>query len=239
MVVLTNYNKIEIILKEFNKKEVAHCFSIILRIWYERENIKLRNKNISFELTQMDGFSVAYNETYILNIKNNEYKINDIEMNKLVEKIYKYYEITYPINYDYKLIDPVYFSLFFYDLLDKIVNVKYDTIRLDDIRLLRYKSKAVSLKESERYKALLNKNYKMFSPFSSNLVTDTPRERLENILESVKKNKYGYNNKYAIFYNDEPYIRDGQHRVSVLKYLYGNIEIKIIRFYLKDNYFYE
>lgn len=144
----------------------------------------------------------------------------------------------YPINFDYKLIDPIYFSIFFYDLLDKIVKVKYDNINISKIKLLRKNASAVSMNESERYKALLDKNYKMYSPFNSNLAIHSPRDRLDNALKSISNNGYGYNNQYAIFYNDEPYLRDGQHRVAALKYLYGDIDIKIIRFYLKENFFY-
>lgn len=47
------------------------------------------------------------------------------------------------------------------------------------------------------------------------------------------------NNQYIVLYNNEPYIRDGQHRASSIKYLYGNVKVKVIRFYLKNNYFYE
>ena len=154
-------------------------------------------------------------------------------------KIYQYFKDEYPINYDYKLIDPIFFSLFFYDVLDKIEKVNYDVINISDIRLLRYKSKPVSMDESERYKALIDENYEMYSPFNSNLTIETPKQRLKRSLKSIKEKGYGYNDQYAIFYNDEPYIRDGQHRVAVIKYLYGDIDIKIIRVYLKDNYFYD
>ena len=129
--------------------------------------------------------------------------------------------------------------MFFYDLLDKIIDVKYDKINIKDIKLLRKGLKPVSINESERYKALIDSSYEMYSPFKSNLFIDTPRDRLNNVLNIVKENGYGKNDQYAILYNDEPYLRDGQHRVSALKYIYGDIDIYVIRFYLKDNYFYE
>ena len=219
----------------YSKKDIAHIYSIILRANFEL--IKQHDNNRLFELKQMDNFIIKYDRNFNLIFDNKTFIINNL--NDLIKYIYKYFEREYPINYDYKLIDPIYFSLFFYDLLDKIIMVKEDIINIKDIRLLRYKSNPVTMEDSERYKALIDKNYKMFSPFKSNLMCETPEERLNNILKSISKKGYGYNNQVAIFYNDEPYIRDGQHRVSAVKYLSGDIDIKIIRFYLKGNFFYE
>lgn len=194
----------------------------------------------SFTLKQMDNFEISFTgEHFVLLIMKNQIIKTDSDIDKIVNNIYNYFTKEYPINYDYHLIDPVYFSLFFYDVVDKIIDVKCDKINISEIRLLRRNSLAVCIDESERFKALVDKNYKMYSPFKSHLVINTPEQRLNNALASVLKNGYGYNEQYAIFYNDEPYLRDGQHRIASLKYLYGNIDVKIIRFYLKNNYFYE
>ena len=219
----------------YSKKDIAHIYSIILRANFEL--IKQNDNDIPFELKQMDNFIIKYNKEFNLIFDNKIFTINSL--NKLIKYIYNYYEKEYPIDYDYRFIDPIYFSLFFYDVIDKIIMVKEDIINIKDIRLLRYKSEPVTIENSERYKALIDKNYKMFSPFKSNLICETPEERLNNILKSISEKGYGYDNQVAIFYNDEPYIRDGQHRVSAVKYLSGDIDIKIIRFYLKGNFFYE
>lgn len=228
-------NIIEYIESNYSKKDIVHIYSIILRANFELT--KLPDNNMTFELKQMDNFIIKYNKEFSLILDDKIFTINSL--NKLIEYIYKYYEKEYPIDYDYRLIDPIYFSLFFYDVLDKIIKVKEDIINIKDIRLLRYKSEPVTIENSERYRALLDSNYKMFSPFKSNLICETPEERLNNIFKSIKEKGYGYENQLAIFYNDEPYIRDGQHRVSSVKYLKGDIDIKIIRFYLKGDFFYE
>ncbi|MDO4962683.1 MAG: hypothetical protein Q4E75_01075 [bacterium] len=201
--------------------------------------MKQKENATKFELKQMDNFIIRYNNDFELILNNKIFFLKEDKIRSLVNYIYEYFNDKYPIEYDYKLIDPIYFSLFFYDLLDKIIKVKIDVINIKDIRLLRYKADPVTMENSERYKALLDKTYKMYSPFKSNLVSETPEERLNNILNSIKEKGYGFKNQLAIFYNNEPYIRDGQHRVSAVKYLYGDIDIKIVRFYLKDNYFYE
>lgn len=229
----------DILNNRFDDKNIAQMCALILRSWYEQYNIKLNKKELNFELIQMSNFKIKFNNhLFELNIFRQTIMINEQEMEFLVEEIYNYFQKKYPINFDYKLIDTIYFSIFFYDLLDKIVKVKYDNINISKIKLLRKNASAVSMNESERYKALLDKNYKMYSPFNSNLAIHSPRDRLDNALKSISNNGYGYNNQYAIFYNDEPYLRDGQHRVAALKYLYGDIDIKIIRFYLKENFFY-
>ena len=124
------------------------------------------------------------------------------------------------------------------DLLDKIVDVKYDIVNVSDFKLLRHNSAPVSMEESESYKALINNGKRIYTPFKSNHIIDSDYDRLKASLNSIKENGYPYHDKLVILYNDEMFIRDGQHRVAVLKYLYGNIDVKVVRFYLKDNYFY-
>lgn len=235
-------DKINSVIRSNNmsESEINHLYSTILRAWYEKNEMYRYNKVQNFTLNQMDKFEISFTgEYFVLLLFNDKFIKKCSELDMMVDNIYEYFSLKYPINYDYRLIDPVYFSLFFYDLLDKIIDIKYDEINIKEIKLLRKNSLAVGMEMSERFKALVDKNYKMYSPFKSNLIINTPEQRLNNAFESIKENGYGYNNQYAIFYNDEPYLRDGQHRIASLKYLYGNIDIKIIRFYLKDNYFYE
>lgn len=233
-------NFIKNVIDNYDYNDINHIFSIILRAWYEKNKMEIKKINNSFKICQMNNFVVNYNTIlfeFVLN--NNITKISLKEMDKMVDYIYEYFSLKYPINYDYRLIDPIYFSLFFYDVIDKIIDVEYDIINISDIRLLRKGTLPVTMEKSERFRALVDKNHKMYSPFSSNLICETPEKRLENILISIKDNGYAYNGQFAIFYNNEPYLRDGQHRVSAVKYLYGDIDIKILRFHLKNNYFYD
>ena len=106
--------------------------------------------------------------------------------------------------------------------------------------MLRRNSESVTLNESECYKSLIdNTRDKIFKLFNSNHIIDSDKDRIHNSLNNVKDKSYGKNNQYIVLYNNEPYIRDGQHRASAIKYLYGNVKVKVIRFYLKGNYFYE
>lgn len=223
----------------FIQSEVNHALSIILRAYDEIQYMILKGKNIKFELKQMKGFTVSYDTFYVSLIMGSEklcFQYDKFE--HLVEEIYAYFQNKYPINYDYKLIDPIYFSLFFYDLLDKIVDVKYDIVNVSDFKLLRHNSAPVSMEESESYKALINNGKRIYTPFKSNHIIDSDYDRLKASLNSIKENGYPYHDKLVILYNDEMFIRDGQHRIAVLKYLFGDVDVKVVRFYLKDNYFY-
>ena len=111
--------------------------------------------------------------------------------------------------------------------------------------MLRRNSEPVTLNESECYKSLIdNTRDKIFKLFNSNHIIDSDKDRIHNSLNNVKDKSYGNIiirtlDIDIVLYNNEPYIRDGQHRASAIKYLYGNVKVKVIRFYLKGNYFYE
>ncbi len=224
-----------------NKEEMCeidyiHLLTIILRANNEIEYMSCKNKIIkAFELNQMYGFRVILNKNKILlNYKGKKLILNIKELSKLSDYIYNYLQSNYPIKYDYHNFDPIYMSLFLYKFIPRIKKIKYDMFNIKDFRLLRSKSHPVTLEESESYKALnKGKECEVYTPFNSNHIVDSDYERLLESLNSVTTNKYPYLNQYIIVYNDEPYIRDGQHRASVLKYLYGNISIPIMRIYIE------
>lgn len=226
---------------DFSEKDIIHALAIILRFWEEQRYMKSKNKFKDFELNQMKKFCTrkVSEKNYIV-INNDQLILNFDEVNDLVDDIYNFYEKDYPINYDYRLIDPIYFSLFFYDLIDKIIDVKYDIVKINDFRLLRKNAKPVTMDKSESYLALVNQKYNnIYTPFKSNRIIDNDFERLNSSMVSIKENGYPYNNQRVILYNDEPYIRDGQHRVAILKYLYGNVNVEVVRFVLENDYFYD
>lgn len=53
---------------------------------------------------------------------------------------------------------------------------------------------------------------------------------LDELTQSVKKNGYPFQNKYMCIYNNENIIRDGRNRSAVLRYLWGNRIVPIVRF---------
>lgn len=139
-------------------------------------------------------------------------------------------------NFNIKNYDPVFLDMFSETLTD-LVAIEDDVINLEDIQIVRKGICGLpiirGLKESHMYRALLGKSkeHDMFK--QENMWNETNEERLNKILESIKKQGYPYNNNYMIFFNEQNIIRDGQHRAACLFYLYGNQEVPIKRFKFK------
>lgn len=55
-------------------------------------------------------------------------------------------------------------------------------------------------------------------------------DRFNSLLKSIKENGYPFNDKYICVYKDESIVRDGRHRAAILRYLWGNRIIPVVRF---------
>lgn len=224
--------------KEINECEFNHILSILLRTYNEIEYMKRKNKIIDhFTLEQMENLKITkIKEIIKIDYKEEQLTLTVNQLQNISEDIYNYFNKKYPIHYDYRKIDPIYLSLFLYAFLPNIKKVKLDEVFIDDFKLLRRNSNPVTLEESESYKALkLGKECKVYTPFNSNHIVDSDYERLMESVNSIKEHGYPYLEQYIILYNDEFYIRDGQHRASVLKYLYGNIKVPVLRIYIEGD----
>lgn len=217
------------------EEDFLHILTIILRANIEIDYSIKRNKKLNrFILNEMELFTIEKdNDEIKLGYKDCILNITIDELKELSEQIYSYLNNKYNIKYDYKNFDPIYMSLFLYKHIPKIIKVSYDEFYIDDFRLLRRNSEPVTLESSESYKALKKGvECEIYTPFNSNRLVDSDYDRLLQSLNSIKKYGYPYLEQYVIVYNDEPYIRDGQHRASILKHLYGNIKIPILRIYI-------
>jgi len=60
--------------------------------------------------------------------------------------------------------------------------------------------------------------------------------RINQLKKSIEHNGYPCNEQYVILFNNQNYVRDGQHRAAVLALLYGvDKEIEVMRFHFKEN----
>lgn len=140
-------------------------------------------------------------------------------------------------NFDITKIDPVYLSLWLWPRLSMISSVSIDTIKLGDMFVRSMDGKRIEkLEDSVEIKALNNvsKENDTFKR-ESNHVGQTDTQRLQGILDSIKANGYPYDGKYIILFGNDNLIRDGQHRASCLYYLFGDIEVPVMRIYFKDS----
>ncbi|MBN2590858.1 MAG: glycosyltransferase [Sedimentisphaerales bacterium] len=61
-------------------------------------------------------------------------------------------------------------------------------------------------------------------------------QNLHSLKKSIEQHGYPYNNNMIVVFGDEPYIRDGQHRAAILRYLHGNIRVPVLQLLFKDDY---
>lgn len=138
--------------------------------------------------------------------------------------------------FDISKIDPVYMSLWLWPKLSSVTKVRIDNVHLEDMYIRSMDGRRIEkLSKSVELKALRgssdeNENYRR----QSNHFGQSDTERLYGLLESITKNGYPFDGRYIIMFGDDNLIRDGQHRASCLYYLYGNIEIPVMRIYFKD-----
>ena len=59
---------------------------------------------------------------------------------------------------------------------------------------------------------------------------------LNQLKKSIEQHGYPYNNDMIVLFGDQPYIRDGQHRAAILRYLHGNIKVPVVQLLFKDDY---
>lgn len=138
-------------------------------------------------------------------------------------------------NLDFRNIDPVFLSLFLWKKIPSLISAKIDNVYLEDLLAPHNTTDRIfKLSESVGVRAL-NGTLKNSEEFrESHHISQTEKERMSIIYESIKKQGYPYNNQYIILFGDDNIIRDGQHRASCLYYLNGNIKIPVLRLGFSD-----
>ena len=130
------------------------------------------------------------------------------------------------------------------NLLYGLSKISIEDVSLSDLRfivsekvyddLMLYRVVSVDKTPAFRY---LNGDKKDFATYNQfNYFGINNKDRLLNLLSSIKDNNYPHKEKYAILFNGQNIVRDGQHRAAVLAHLYGiNAHIKVMMFHFDGN----
>ena len=130
------------------------------------------------------------------------------------------------------------------DLLCGLSKISIEDIALSDLKfiirnnvysdLIQYRLSSVDNTPAYRF---LKGDLQNFATYHQvNYFGFNNKERLLDVLDSIKSNGYPYQGKYIILFNGQNIVRDGQHRAAVLAHLYGiNVRIKVMRFHFNDN----
>ena len=177
---------------------------------------------------------IKKDEKICIFLKKINFKLDIKEVTILAEKIYEFYEKMYDFNFSIRDIDPMYLSNFLWKCLDSIYNSKIDEVMIDEL-FVKYQGEKTKIIKTAYYKALEERK-EIYIPtvYNTNHINVSNYKRICDVFHIIKEHNYPFNNQYIIVYNDELEIRDGQHRASSLRYLYGNIRIPIMRLYFDE-----
>lgn len=133
-------------------------------------------------------------------------------------------------------LDPVFLNMISGYLYD-IDHISYEKCKLSKIRcqtdsrcggLVWTKIPKSRIVEALRGKDGFYKRYTQENhPFQSNM------DRLNGVLNFMKDNPEAALSKGVVLFNNQNCVRDGQHRASCAYYLFGDIEVPVMRIYFK------
>lgn len=122
--------------------------------------------------------------------------------------------------------------------LPDLIRIEYDSIYLEDLIVDTVGFLGMTTRKPIQYsrivKALNGNTSENDKRDERNFFGETNQQRLNKILESIKKDNYPKENQYIVLFNDSNIIMDGQHRAGCLYHLYGNIKVPVIRMVFKN-----
>lgn len=130
------------------------------------------------------------------------------------------------------------------EFLPNLKEVKIEEIPISKLKCViysRYRSckniiKLVPVTKTPSYKYLIGDKDDFLNYYQYNYYGINNEKRLNETLQLIKQNGYPSEDKYIILFNKQNIVRDGQHRLAILAYLYGlEIKIKILRFVFECN----
>jgi len=164
-----------------------------------------------------------------------------LEFSSLVKKSLE--NLNFLQNYKLENFD-VHFLKECANYLPNLSDISIEEIRLSDLKCILRKiyKRNLSLlsispiKNSPSYNYLKGNKDRFIKYEQYNYLNVNNEKRLLNAINSIKANGYPYLDNYIILFSGQNYIRDGQHRASILADIYGlNAKVKVMRFNFKGN----
>lgn len=141
-------------------------------------------------------------------------------------------------DFDIRQLDPIFFSMIASSMPD-LIDIRKEEIYLEHLKVVSKGFCGIPivkpLRKSRVSKALMGDTREQMHYKQENLSGQNNMDRLNMIKDSLHNNPYPANGEYIILFNDQNYIKDGQHRASCLLKEHGNIKIEVLRFIFKNN----
>lgn len=240
---MVHIENLERIVSEFEAIEIMVSF---IRALSEIEYISCKKPEV-FDSTERLQLVIMEKDLYGLRIvlKKNivgarlfnspviEYSIEEIQ--ELVDEIYQILNKKYSHNkFDFRMFSPIYLEHMLGVDIPHIENVKFERCNILSLYFYnRTEPKRVKINEHNIFKQLKTGEIETGS-MDANHYLESNEERLRKVLSEVNDNPETF---CAVVYGNENVVRDGTHRLACMYYLYGDIEIPIIRIYITDPYY--
>lgn len=232
--------------REFSEFETIEIMVSLLRARFEMEYLKERKPRV-FQSTERMPLVVLKKEIYGLKVVLAKETITVLLFNSnLIEYTHKsFYEQCEMIyeqlskdygqgKIDYKIFSPIYLEHMLGVDIPCIEKVEYSKQNILSLFFYdRQGPKKVRITEHELFKQLQSGNIESGWKSTNHIFEDNV-ERIRNILSEVSDKPETY---CAVVYGDEDVVRDGTHRLACMYYLYGDIEVPIIRVYVSQPFY--
>jgi len=162
-----------------------------------------------------------------------EYGINSIS--RVNDAIYDILNREYGhYNLDFRVFSTTYLEHMLGVDIPNIEKVKFEQRKISELFFFnRKKPKKAKIFEHELYKNLQKKEFD-YERAETNYLFESNQERLRRILAEIGANKKDF---YTVLYGDEDVVRDGTHRLACIYYLYGDLQVPVMRLYIPDPYY--
>jgi hypothetical protein len=171
-----------------------------------------------------------------------DFTINEfLEFSKMIKESLKVLDLLQ--GYELEIFDE-YFLKECSNYLPNLKSIKIEEVKLSELKCIvhsNYRSdlnllKLVPVSGTPAYKYLQGDKKEFLNYDQFNYLSMNNEKRLLETLESVKENRYPFEDKYIVLFNGQNIIRDGQHRAAILAHLYGlDSSIKFMRFNFDGN----
>lgn len=240
---LVHTESFEKIVTEFEAIEIMVSF---IRALSEIEYIS-RIKPEVFESTERLQLKIMEKDLYNLRfiLKKNiieaalfdspviEYRIGEFQ--EQAHELYQILNKRYSHNkFDFRMFSPVYLEHMLGVDIPYIKDIKYETCNILSLDFFnRTEPKRVKIDGHGLFKQLKTGEIEKGGK-AANHCLESNEERLRRVLSEVRRNPEEF---CAVVYGNEHVVRDGTHRLACMYYLYGDIEVPIVRIYVTNPHY--
>lgn len=243
------YTKPQLFVCELSEIEAIEIMVTLLRANYEIAYIRGRKQEL-YEENRSSAIEIIKKEMYELVISLVNYEITEVLFGKCFfqysfdsfeqqcEIIYSFLKQNYGNgSIDYKNFSPTYLEHMLGVDIPQIERVEFNTEKILSLALYERIGLSIPTKvhinEHSLYKKL-QQGYVDVGYKSTNHICESNAERMNNVMKEVKKSVKIFP---VVVYGEEDVVRDGAHRLACLYYLYGNIDVSVIRVYVRNPYY--